>query len=127
AEASGLASGGITVFSHSIRLDPDCREEMKHVAEKIAAKGPHYDPDLACEDYDPHGYVQIRVEGSEVVVTHLYKGHELNEYRGHDPKELRRALAVDQVISDIDHALYIGMELRKAFEALKKGEDYQQN
>lgn len=122
-----LTPGSITVFSHSISLDPDSLEEMKLVAEAVEAKGPRVDSDLDFEDQDPHGYLHIRVEDREIVVSHLYKGHELAEYRGRDPKALRRALAKDLVVSDIDHAMYVGMEIQKAWERLKKGELYHQD
>ena len=124
--AGKLEGGSLTTFSHSISIDPDSYEEMKKIADNIALKGPRFDKDVSFEENDPHGFFQIGVEGDEIVVKHIFGSHELKKYKAKDPKELKKQLAVDMAISNIDHAIYIGMELERAYRNIRPGSKYEQ-
>ena len=125
-DTDSLKMGSLTIFSHSISIDPDSYEDMKGVADNIASKGPRYDKEISFEENDQRGYFQIEVEGKEIIVKHIYRAQEINEYRAKDPRAIKKQIAVDMAISDIDHAIYIGMELEKAYQSIKRGFNYKQ-
>lgn len=94
------------------------------------------DPDLgfdAMHTADPRGNVLVRVESSDIVVTHVSpSGKPLKEYRqdGTKPKaalKLAKKLERDQVISRIGHALDIGEQLGRAEDAVKLGKEFRQD
>ena len=71
---------------------------------------------------DPHGEFTMTIDRDtwEIVLQHSYKGMPLTEYRGKTAEEIERKLARDVAISEISHALYIGRELARKQEEMKR-------
>jgi hypothetical protein len=85
-------------------------------------------PDTQKWDQDPHGTIIIRIENNLIRVTHLDpKGKVINEFFADNAKTLYKKIIDDNKISLLNHALYIGGELKKAEIALKRGEKYEQD
>ncbi len=118
AERSSLGIGSIIVFSHSISLDPQYLEKAKTVHDEVAATGAFRK--------DPHGYFMIAVEGKEIVLTHCSGGNVIGEYRSEKPERIQNQLYRDCAVSDINHALYIGRQLEKAYLCIQDGREYVQ-
>ncbi|MBI4775423.1 MAG: hypothetical protein HY788_14840 [Deltaproteobacteria bacterium] len=118
-ERSGLAKGALTVFSHSISLDPT--NEIKYrKALSVAELRAHRLRE------DPHGFFRITLEEGQIVVRHLYNNVLLKEYRSKHAERIQHDLVRDEAISDLNHALYVGRNLALAERALKLGEQFEE-
>jgi len=116
---AGLAAGAITVISHSISLDPAYLDKASMIAEEVAGKNVFRE--------DPNGYFNITTEGDEIVLRHMSGPFELGEYRGHKPEAVQFELYRNLAISDINHAMYVGRQLQKAYRSIIDGETYVQD
>lgn len=116
ARQTGLETGAITVFSHSISVDVQEYQRAKMVAMEKKFE-------LL---FDPHGTFRVTVEDGEIVVYHLYGDMVINEYRGKKAERLQHELARDLALSDIGHALYLGRQLARAEMALARGEPFEE-
>jgi len=118
-ERSELPKGALTVFSHSISLDPT--NEIKYrKALSVAELRTHQLRE------DPHGFFRITLEEGRIVVRHLYNNVMLKEYRSKHAERLQHDLVKDEAISDLNHALYIGRNLALAERALKLEEEFEE-
>ena len=72
AKKVGIVPGAITVFSHSISIDPKELDRALMVAEKRKWK----------MHLDPMGYFRITLDGKEILVEHRFEDVTLKEYRG---------------------------------------------
>ncbi len=85
-------------------------------------------PDTQKWDQDPHGTLIIRIENELIKVMHLDpEGKILNEIQGESAKEIYKKIIDENKISLLSHALDIGGEIKKAEEALIRGEKYEQD
>ena len=85
-------------------------------------------PDSQKWDQDPHGSFVIRVEDGLIRITHLdINGSTINEFYADNAKTLFKKIVDDNKISIIYHALDIGGEIKKAENALIRGEKYIQD
>ncbi|MBF0175924.1 MAG: hypothetical protein HQL63_03630 [Magnetococcales bacterium] len=116
AEAVALPCGPLTIFSHSISVDPLAMERAQAVAKAWSDAG-GLDPEAAPHGLrpDPHGEFQITTDPvtREIVLQHSFEGQRLTEYRGRTPMELERQLVRDMAVADISHALYLGREIAR--------------
>ncbi|MBM4302090.1 MAG: DUF4346 domain-containing protein [Deltaproteobacteria bacterium] len=117
AKKPALAPGAITVFSHSISIDPKELDRALMVAEKRKWK----------MHLDPMGYFRITLDGKEILVEHRFEDVTLREYRGKTAVSLQHQIARDVAVSDINHAIYLGRQLAKAEMALKDGREFVQD
>ncbi|UQZ90930.1 hypothetical protein C4J81_17610 [Deltaproteobacteria bacterium Smac51] len=118
-----LAPGTLTVLSLSISVDPADLEQVQTYIDDYKDRSPRM-------IMDPYGYVKLALdpEAEEIVVQHYSHENELlDEYRGKNPSELGRKLYQREVISDLSHAMYIGMQLERAWYCLLNGEEYIQD
>ena len=76
AKKAGIVPGAITVFSHSISIDPKELDRALMVAEKRKWK----------MHLDPMGYFRITLDGKEILVEHRFEDVTLKEYRGKRPR-----------------------------------------
>lgn len=118
-----MERGALTVFSHSISVDPDSLEKTKLIA--YAKKSDEMiDPATGKRTprMDHNGEFTVTVDESvgEIVVQHSYKGVRLGEYRGKRAEQVEKQLARDCALSEISHALYLGREIARAEMRLKK-------
>jgi thymidylate synthase len=117
AERAGLPPGAITVFSHSISIDPKELDRALTVVGKRKWK----------MHLDPMGYFRVTLDGDEIIVEHRAEDVTLKEYRGRTAVSLQQQIARDVAISDINHAMYLGRQLAKAEMALKEGREFVQD
>ncbi|MAE13195.1 hypothetical protein CMO92_01400 [Candidatus Woesearchaeota archaeon] len=78
---------------------------------------------------DPAGYLLFKLdrENKVIRVGICTPDHRLvKEIRGKDPEELYYAILKEGVISNLDHAAYLGLEVEKAFVALHTGKEFVQ-
>ncbi len=113
----GMTPGAITVFSHSISIDPKELDRALTVVGKRKWK----------MHLDPMGYFRVTIDGGEIIVEHRAEDVTLKEYRGRTAVSLQHQIARDVVISDINHAMYLGRQLAKAEMALKDGREFVQD
>lgn len=118
-EKTGLTPSAITVFSQSISLDPAYLENAKVIHDEIAK--------INTERRDPNGHFTIKTEGSEIVAEHWSGSTIINEYRAKKPEKIQHMLYRDCAISDINHAMNIGMELGKAYQSILLDKPYIQD
>ena len=117
AKRAGLPPGAITVFSHSISIDP---KELDRVLAVVGRR--HWKMQL-----DPQGYFRVTVDNGEILVEHRFEDVTLKEYRGKTAVALQHQIARDRAVSDINHALYLGRQLARAEGALKEGRPFVQD
>ncbi|MBO4548229.1 MAG: DUF4346 domain-containing protein [Abditibacteriota bacterium] len=112
-----LKCGPMTVISMSVSIDAKRSDFARRVAEE---KG-------FALNMDYNGQVLIMPVDGEIAVTHTRAdGTPIKVYKSRDAETLARELVRDNVLSDINHAIYIGRELEKARAALEKGSEYVQ-
>ncbi|MCL5102757.1 MAG: thymidylate synthase [Armatimonadetes bacterium] len=117
AEKSGLEVGALTVISHSISVDPSKYDIAKRVANSKTFS----------LEIDPNGQLMVSVEEGEIIVRHSNDdGVVLNEYRSKKAERIQHELNRDCVISDINHAMYIGRQLAKAENCIRTGEKFEE-
>jgi thymidylate synthase len=112
-----IPPGPITVFSHSISIDPRELDRALTVVEKRKWK----------MRLDPQGYFRVTLDGKEILVEHRFEDVTLKEYRGRTAVALQHQIARDLAVSDINHAMYLGRQLAKAELALKEGREFVQD
>ena len=112
-----MPPGAITVFSHSISIDPKELDRALTVVGKRQWK----------MHLDPMGYFRVTIDGDELLVEHRAEDVTLKEYRGRSAVSLQHQIARDVAISDINHAMYLGRQLAKAETALKEGREFVQD
>ncbi|MCX6703257.1 MAG: thymidylate synthase [Candidatus Zambryskibacteria bacterium] len=120
AEHAGMETGSITVFSHSISIDPSALEKAKKIAEGKKTDD-IVNPETAKVELrlDPGGEYTVTFDSEtfELVVEHSFGGMKLGEYRGKTAEQIEQQLACDGSILLISHALYVGRQLaRKEIE-----------
>ncbi len=78
---------------------------------------------------DARGSFVIRTEGEEIVVDFYTSDGSKTQYsfRGTDVIKLYKEISQSNLISRLDHAANIGMELYKAYLAIKRGSEYVQD
>lgn len=112
----GLPRGPITVISHSISID---RKEIDRALAMISQRT------FSLRE-DPCGYFRLSLDGGEILVEHRYGDVTLKEYRGTRAVQLQQQLARDLALSDLNHALYLGRQLARAEECLRRGQNFEQ-
>jgi thymidylate synthase len=117
ARRAGMTPGAITVFSHSISIDPRELDRALTVVGKRKWK----------MHLDPMGYFRITLDGNEILVEHRAEDVTLKEYRGRTAMGLQHQIARDAALSDLNHAMYLGRQLAKAEMALKDGREFVQD
>ncbi|MDR1482827.1 MAG: hypothetical protein LBI74_09390 [Synergistaceae bacterium] len=115
-ERTGTVPGPITVFSHSISLDPGELEPAQRIYERESGRNRFRE--------DPNGHLTIFVEGDEIVAEHWHTGIHLGTYRARKPGALQYELARNNAVSDVAHAIYVGMQLEKAYWCIQEGIRY---
>lgn len=126
AKRTGYRAGRIIVESESAHIYRRDWETVKALVEKMVyAKDPrmYFDPGL---DLDPRGVINIEVLGTSIKVKlqDTKTGNLLFETTGRTGRELLYKLKHFQLISRIDHGIFIGGELAKAEICIKLGIPY---
>lgn len=123
ATSVNMEKGALTVFSHSISLDPEAIDRANRIAEAKKSDD-MIDPDTRKRmpriDHNGEFIVTVDETAGEIVVQHSYKGVHLSEYRGRRAEQVEKQLARDCALSEISHALYLGREIARAELRLRK-------
>ncbi|MEY4602695.1 MAG: hypothetical protein RL292_636 [Candidatus Parcubacteria bacterium] len=122
AERAGMKTGPITVFSHSVSIDPSALEKAKKIAE--GKKTDDIVDSMTGKTelrLDPGGEFTVTFDADtfELVVEHSFGGMKLGEYRGNTAEQVEQEIARDGSISLISHALYVGRQLARTEVAMK--------
>ena len=118
----GTAVGNLITLSQSAHVYEDCWERVLELLEG-EAKGLVLDGRFY---RDPRGSFVIRVEESEIVVDHYSpEGDKLRTLRSGSARDLERLIAPS--VSFPEHAAYLGRELERAEQALRRGRPYEQD
>jgi thymidylate synthase len=117
AKRADIPPGPITVFSHSISIDPRELDRALTVVGKRRWK----------MRLDPMGYFRVSLDGQEILVEHRFEDVTLKEYRGRTAVAVQHQVARDLALSDINHAMYLGRQLARAELALKEGREFVQD
>jgi len=77
---------------------------------------------------DRAGYFTIALQNQEIVVQHCLIDGRKTKYRfsGKDAQELYKKILQENLVSQFDHAAYLGAELTRAEECLKNNREYAQ-
>lgn len=115
---SGCTPGSITIFSHSMSLDPAYIEDAQKIHDEVAH--------INYEQRDPRGHFTFKIdrETQKIHVYHWNDSDIINEYSATKPEKLQHMIHRDCVISDINHAMYIGRQLERCRVALVMGVNY---
>lgn len=111
-----LPPGPMTIFSHSISIDPG---QMDRAALIAAEKTSRYRE-------DPMGYFRISLDGDAILVEHRHGDLTLKTYRHAKASRIQHELVRDGALSEIGHALYVGRQLERAERCLKDGAPFVQ-
>ena len=118
----GTTSGRLTIISNSAHIYEDSwGQAMKliHDMDKDVIWRQRFEP-------DPRGSFVIRLEDDKIVVYHYApEGDKIGRFRGRTARELARQL--EPFLSLTSHAIYLGRELQKAEDALKRSVSYVQD
>ena len=123
----GFEMGALSITSESAHVyEADWDNAKKLIACAFIERDPS--PVFRAEDADPRGNCLIAVSASEITLTLISPdGAELTLIKGPSAKHVQRKLGQLELISQIGHALDIGMELQKAQIAKDKGIPYVQD
>ncbi|MGA1867448.1 MAG: thymidylate synthase [bacterium] len=110
-EKTGLSTGAITVFSHSISIAPEAMPAALLIANQRKFS----------ISMDPQGYFEIYVDHKcgEIVACHKSSDIPIKTYRSGSATVLQHHIACDMALSDINHAIYVGRQLARAEYCLK--------
>ncbi len=90
-----------------------------------------YDPYIkGYMDQDPKGYFLIRInkEAKQIEAAHCTKEHIITlMITGETAQEVYMKIVELELVSLLDHAAYLGKELKKAEDALKSEKEYVQD
>lgn len=110
--------GPITIISLSISLDPQTLEKAKNIHDRVARENIFKE--------DPNGYFLITTSECNIILKHMYKGQVIGEYRGENPIKIQNELYRNNAISDVNHAIYIGRQLERAYRCIQENISYLQ-
>lgn len=126
AERVGMAPGSLTVFSHSLGINPAATEYER--ARTLADQWVNdNDYDEARRAYslrrDPNGafVVYADIEKAEIVAEHWSGGVMIKRYHHRRAESLARAISADMAVTLLSHALWLGRELASTEWSLRSG------
>lgn len=114
--ALGVEVGPLTVMSHSISIDPGQLALVESITK--ARKWKLRD--------DGRGEVVFSLNGGKALVEHRSGGLVLKRYESANIEALSHQLAQDGLVSDLNHAFYVGRQLGKLQLCLKHGLPYEE-
>ena len=128
AKKVGVALGDLIIVSNSAHIYSSNWQEAKNILEKYPASQSWDMNSKGKREPDPRGNILIETENSKIKVTHLSpEGKIIGEFLADNATEAYKKITEKQMISQISHALDIGMELGKAESALILGKKYVQD
>lgn len=115
-----LQVGVLTTISQSAHIYDDCFENADSVIQQHYKIVPSFN--------DPSGNFLIEIEGEQIVVTQLtLNSAEVKRFAGKHPLKLVREICASSPSIQSDHIGYLGIELERASQFLKSGNQYTQD
>lgn len=111
-----LPIGPLTVISHSISIDPGQLPLIESIVNSRKWKLRN----------DNRGDVVFSINDGKAVVEHKMSGVLLKRYESANIEALSHQLAQDYIVSDLNHALYVGRQLGKLQLCLKNNLPYEE-
>ncbi len=128
AKKVGVPLGDLIIVSNSAHIYLSNWQEAKDILEKYPPSQTWEMNSRGKREPDPRGNILVETEDSKIKVTHLdTKGNKIGEFFADNATEAYKKITERQMISQISHALNIGMELGKAESALALGKKYLQD
>jgi hypothetical protein len=122
-----LEVGSLTVISHSLGIDP--RNPRYELARTMAERWERDDNlDRRTGKFslreDPNGYfvVSADAERGRIVAEHRYGGVLVKRYEAERAASIEHEVSADMAVSLVSHALWLGRELARCEQALRRGE-----
>lgn len=106
-----LRMGPLIIISQSAHIYDDCWENADSLIQS------QYEKICSSRDYaDPAGSFLITVQNDNIIVEHLTpgSGEVVNCFSGKSATQLYRQIAASCPSLEVEHAMYLGCELRKA-------------
>lgn len=127
-EKVGVTPGDLIIISNSAHIYSSNWEDAKNILKKYPARQ-SWEPDYnGKRDPDPRGNILVEIENSKIKVTHLDSyGNKIGEFFAENAIIAYKKICENQMISQVSHALDIGVELGKAEVALREGRRYVQD
>jgi thymidylate synthase len=116
----GIASGPLIIISNSAHIYENNWKECTEILEK------YYTGNTMPFEQDRLGYFTISVKKDEILVEHnLADGRKSGfVFSGKSSSDLYRRILHENLVSRLDHASYLGMELFRAEELLRNAKEY---
>ncbi len=119
-----IGLGSLTINSQSAHVYDDCFESVR----KIVKENLHKYLPVPSETYDRRGNFVIEISGDVITARHQSSsGETLGVYTGKTAKELRDTLSRENLIGNVQHGIYMGLELQKAEFAMQNNLNYVQD
>ena len=116
----GVEMGDLIIISNSAHIYEGNWQQARDLVKKY--------PAWRGRDPDPRGSVLVDLEGGRIKVSHLSpEGRRIGEFYAENAIDAYRKMVDRQIISQVGHALDIGVELGKADYALRAGLEYVQD
>ncbi len=120
--------GDLIIISNSAHIYSSNWQEVSDILKKYPVMQTWDMNSRGEREPDPRGNILIELENSKIKVTHLdIKGNKIEEFYADNAVDAYKKIIEKQMISQISHALDIGMELGKAESALFLGKRYVQD
>ncbi len=121
----GIPAGPLTCLSQSAHIYENNWKEVNEVLNKYYVHNRKFN----IFTIDPRGSFVINIVEGEITVQHYTKNSVKTNYffKGKDIKEIFNQIMNSNLVSRLDHAYYLGRELRKAYECIKHGRAYKQD
>ena len=121
---AGIQRGRVIITSHDAHIqardNKGVRQILRHTREKNSPT-PSNNP-------DPRGSFRIYIKGSSIVVDCINsKGNLLQQFTGTDASEIYRGIVHHHLISQPEHGCYIGVQLARAEECLRRNLPFTQD
>ena len=116
-----LTLGPLITLSQSAQLYDHSFAYADEIVQKFYGKAPKtFD--------DPVGNYLIEVQTSLIKVTRMdVSGQPVREYEATDPERLLDAIALDAPAMQPSHAMYLGVQLERAWNSLMFGDTFTQD
>lgn len=121
----GFEMGDLLIFSQSAHIyENSWKKAAALLEENLRHKDPVFRADRA-------GYFIISIDKGkkEIIIQHCFSDGRKSKYLfcGNDSATLYKEILKENLVSQIDHAAYLGSELTKAEECLKNNREYTQD
>ncbi len=128
AKKVGVPAGELIIVSNSAHIYLTNWEEAREILKKYPPKQNWEMTSRGEREPDLRGNLLIELENSKIKITHLdTNGNVIEEFCSDNAVDAYKKITEKQMISQISHALDIGMELGKAESALNLGKKYVQD